>query len=101
MTECISMAIPRPAHDHLCDLADAEGIDIDLMLVRLIERAHSVQRFAAADRAYAAVAADPEAEQAWREALALWERTLGDGLSAEPWPDLAEEAPAVSGDERD
>ena len=39
----------------------------------------------AANRAYLALAADPEAMREFREELELWDCTLADGLADEPW----------------
>lgn len=42
----------------------------------------------AANRAYLALAADPEAMREFREELELWDCTLADGLADEPWEEV-------------
>lgn len=53
-------------------------------LDRLVEETRRARILQEAADAYAAIAADPEEDAAWRAELAAWDVTVADGLEPEP-----------------
>jgi hypothetical protein len=68
----------------LQDLAKAHKESLPDTLDRLVEEIRRARMFQEAAEDYAAIAADPAADAAWRAEIALWDVTVGDGLEAEP-----------------
>jgi hypothetical protein len=71
-------------YQSLENLAREHHESISDALERLVEEARRSRILEGASEAYAAVAADPDADRAWRAEIALWDRTVADGLAPEP-----------------
>jgi hypothetical protein len=85
MAATTTVRVDERTHRILRDLAREQGEALPRVLARLAEAERRRRLFEEADRAYAALQADPEA---WQEELAerrLWENTLGDGLDEDDW----------------
>jgi hypothetical protein len=70
-------------HEVLKTLARERNESMLDMLDRLAEEARRSRLMEKASEAYAAVAADPDADAAWRAEIALWDVTVADGLAPE------------------
>ena len=67
----------------LLDLARERGESVPDALDRIIEESRRSLIFQKAADAYAAIAADPVADAAWRAEISAWDVTVGDGLEPE------------------
>ena len=75
----------RPHTYHILqEMARERGESLPDALDRLVEELRRWRILQQANEAYAAVAADPEADAAWRAELAAMDGTLADGLEAYP-----------------
>ena len=75
----------RPdTYQKLLAMAQDSGESLPEVVERLVEEARRSLIFRAASEAYAAVAANPVEDAAWRAEIALWDVTVGDGLEPEP-----------------
>ncbi len=70
----------------LQDMARQRGESLPDALDRIVEEMRRARMFKEANEAYAAIAADPVEDAAWRAEIAAWDATLGDGLPDEPGP---------------
>jgi len=66
------------------DLAREDGISVSDLIDKLAEDTRRARIFKQASEAYAAIAADPEADAEWRAEIAVWDVTIADGLPVEP-----------------
>jgi hypothetical protein len=64
----------------LQDLARKHNESISDTLERIVEEGRRARLFDEANAAYAAIAADPEADAAWPAEIAAWDATLADVL---------------------
>jgi len=67
----------------LQNLAKSSGESLPDALDRIVEDTRRSRMFTEASESYAAAAADPDADAAWRAEIAAWEATVGDGLPAD------------------
>ena len=67
----------------LQEMAGERGESLPDVLDRLVEEMRRVRMFKQAHEAYAAIAADPEENAAWRAEIAAWDVTVGVGLEPE------------------
>jgi hypothetical protein len=67
----------------LKDMAQKNNESLPDTLERIVEDARRSRIFREAKEAYEAIAADPEADAAWRAEIAAWDVTVGDGLEPE------------------
>jgi hypothetical protein len=75
----------RPqTYTRLADLARQHDESLTDALDRLVEEWRRFRIFEEASRAYAAMAAYPVSNAAWRAEIAAWDVTVGDGLEQEP-----------------
>ena len=79
----------------LQDIARERDQSLSAALDRVVEEARRARIFEAADKAYAAIAADPVEDAVWRAEIAAWDGTLLDGLPEEPesWDEAPEDTP--------
>jgi hypothetical protein len=70
-------------YEALKNLARKHRESLPDTLDRLVEEARRSRILEEANEAYAAVAADPDADAAWRGEIALWHVTVADGLAPE------------------
>jgi hypothetical protein len=66
------------------EMAKDRGESIPDALDHLVEELRQWRMLQKANEAYAAIAADPEADAAWRAEIAVWDVTLADGLDEYP-----------------
>jgi hypothetical protein len=64
----------------LQDMAKERGESLPDALDRLVEELRRWRILQQANEAYAAIAADPEADDAWNAEIAAWDGTLADGM---------------------
>ena len=64
-------------------LARRSGESLPDALDSIVEETRRSRMFAEASESYAAMAADPDADAAWRAEIAVWDATVGDGLPAD------------------
>jgi len=73
-------------HERLRRLAEQAGDSMGAVLARVIEAYEAQAFWQQVSRAYAAQRADPQAWAEEQAERALWESTLGDGLTDDPYP---------------
>lgn len=79
----VTVRVRPRTYQVLQDLARKHNESLPDTLDRLVEEARRARMFREASEAYAAIAADPEADAAWRAEIAAWDVTVGDGLVPE------------------
>ena len=89
-----TIRVTTEARDKLQELAHARGLSMTAFIDAIAEQLVRDAFFDAADRAYAALQADPVASNDYRRELAEWDGVLMDGLEveADDWSDLLGEA---------
>jgi predicted transcriptional regulator len=76
----VTVRISEKSWKTLCELAEKSGESPEAVLERAIEEYRRERFMEAANAAYAALRADPEAWAEYQKELALWDCTLMDGL---------------------
>jgi hypothetical protein len=84
----VTVRVKPHTHRILKELAQKSNESLPDTLERVVEEARRARMFKEAAESYAAIAADPVEDAAWRAEIAAWDATLLDGL--EPEPELAE-----------
>lgn len=75
--------LPR-TYKILEEMAEERDESIPEALDHLVEELRRWRMFQKANEAYAAIAADPDADAAWKAEIAAWDVTLADGLDEYP-----------------
>lgn len=75
-----TVRVSARTHDILQELAHSVGAPMQEVVEQAVEQYRRQRLLAAANAAYAAVQADPAAQQELREERAAWDVTLADGL---------------------
>jgi hypothetical protein len=82
--ETMSIRVRPHTYRILEEMAKDRGESIPDALDHLVEELRQWRMLQKANEAYAAIAADPEADAAWRAEIAVWDVTLADGLDEYP-----------------
>lgn len=82
--ETMSIRVRPHTYRILTEMAKDRGESIPDALDHLVEELRRWRMLQKANEAYAAIAADPEADAAWRAEIAAWDATLADGLADYP-----------------
>jgi predicted transcriptional regulator len=82
-----SMTVRVRPHTYriLQEMANERGESLPDALDHLVEELRRWKILQEANEAYAAIAADPEANASWQAEIGAWDATLADGF--EPYPD--------------
>ena len=84
-----TVRITEAARDSLRSLAESEGRSMQDVLERAIENYRRQRFLEAVNAGYAALQKEPDAWSTYQSELALWDKTLLDGLPAEPTATVA------------
>jgi hypothetical protein len=79
----VTVRVRAHTYEALKNLARKHHESLPDTLDRLVEEARRSRILEEANEAYAAVAADPDADAAWRAEIAIWDVTVADGLALE------------------
>jgi len=77
-----TIRVSARTHDMLRELAHTVGAPMQEVVEQAVEQYRRQRLLAATNAAYAALQADPAAQQELREERAAWDVTLADGLGA-------------------
>ncbi|MGH2616028.1 MAG: hypothetical protein ACRDJC_12370 [Thermomicrobiales bacterium] len=80
----ITMRVRPHTYRKLQDMAKKSGESLPDALDRVVEEIRRARILQEAAEAYAAIAADPVEDAAWRAEIALLDATVADGLEPEP-----------------
>jgi hypothetical protein len=79
----VTVRVRPHTYQALQDLARKHSESLPDTLDRIVEEARRARMFREAREALEAIAADPEADAAWRAEIAAWDVTVADGLEPE------------------
>jgi hypothetical protein len=83
--ETMTIRVRPHTYSVLEEMAKERGESLSDALDHLVDELRRWRMLQKANEAYAAIAADPEADAAWKTEIAAWDVTLADGL--EEYPD--------------